>query len=118
MTNFERLHQYASHNMLIQDFSSFCKRVHDLDECKTLDCEIGNFSMVLSEYMRKEKSVSERKEFFLSQGKTFSSAFNSLSAMNSYQKSFDLIQILKEQNRNQNDFSSNQVNSSRDGENN
>ena len=38
--------------------------------------------------------------------------------MNSDRKSFDLIQILKEQNRNQNDFSSNQVNSSRDGENN
>ena len=75
MANFERIHQISSHDMYITEFYSFCKRVHDIIDYKKQ-------FVIYRFFLQKEKSVEKRKEFFISHCKTFSAAFNSLSAMN------------------------------------
>ena len=101
MANFEKIQQISSHDMYIGVFSSFCEQVHNLVECKKPDCDIKFFSITLANYLQKEELVEKRRKFFISHGKSFSAAFNSLSAMNEdRENSFNLIQILKEQSKN------------------
>ena len=83
-----------------QNFSYFCERVHNLVQCKKPDCDIIIFSITLSDYLQKEKSVEKRRNFFISHCKNFGAAFNSLSVMNEDREyCFNLMQILKEQSK-------------------
>ena len=108
MANFEKIQQISSHDMYIGVFSFFCKRVYNLVECKKPDCDIKFVSITLSNYLQKKKNrLKKRRKFFISHCKSFSAAFNSLSATNEDREySFNLIQIVKEQSKKQDDGNS------------
>ena len=82
----------------IVEFKAFCVLLHSQAGCTREECDIGNFTNLLSAFLDKlDKTVKERVNFFMPHCKTFEQT--SLSLFNKNQEKeyyLNLLQLLKE----------------------
>ena len=96
MEFYENLHSVADSNDMIIDFANFCEKVHDKIECKREDCELNLFVGCLVEFLKKDRTMAERRWSFISHCNNYKKSFKSMFKLdNNREYCFDYLQLLK-----------------------
>ena len=76
---FANIQQIAFQDDKIVSFFNFSAKVHELSNCKEVTCEIKLFVKTLKMYFAdKEKTESDRRDFFISHCSYFKRVFKSI----------------------------------------
>lgn len=71
MEFYENIHFIADSNKMIIGFTNFCEKVHDQIECKREDCEFSLLAVCLVDFLKKDKTMAERRRLFISHSNSF-----------------------------------------------
>ena len=77
---YKELVDISSENLKIHPFFQFVQKVHELSNCKKVDCDIGNFVGYLKGVLHNpENSCDDQKTSFISHYINFAKVFNPMS---------------------------------------
>ena len=97
MEFYENLHSIADSDEMIIDFANFCEKVHDQIECKREDCELNLFAGCLVDFLKKDRTMAERRRLFISHCNNYKKLFQSMFNLNNNREYCpEFLQLLKE----------------------
>ena len=82
MEFYENIHSIADSNEMIIDFANFCEKVQEQIECKREDCELSLFAVCLVDFLKKDRTMAERKRLFISHCNNYKKPFPSMFKLN------------------------------------